>query len=57
MAHAEAPVLADSPRTFAGLRAFLAGQDFEGLVFPHPDGRMGKIKLRDFGLKRGGTAA
>ena len=42
-----------APHTFAELRAFLAGQDLEGLVFHHPDRRMGKIKLRDFGLKRG----
>lgn len=54
--HAEAPVLPDCPRSFAGLRAFLAGQDMEGIVFHHPDGRMGKIKLRDFGLKRGRAA-
>lgn len=39
-------------RTFDGLRDFLAAKDVEGLVFHHPDGRMGKIKLRDFGLKR-----
>lgn len=40
-------------RTFAGLRDWLTGRNIEGLVFHHPDGRMGKIKLRDFGLKRG----
>jgi hypothetical protein len=27
------------------------------LVFHHPDGRMAKIKLRDFGIKRAETAA
>jgi hypothetical protein len=43
----------DPPRTFEGLRDWLAGQDIEGIVFHHPDGRMAKIKLRDFGLKRG----
>lgn len=43
---------ADVPRTFAGLRDWLAGKDMEGIVFHHPDGRMAKIKLRDFGLKR-----
>jgi hypothetical protein len=42
----------DVPRTFAGLRDWLAGQDIEGIVFHHPDGRMAKIKLRDFGLRR-----
>ena len=40
------------PRDFAGLSAWLAGRDIEGLVFHHPDGRMAKIKLRDFGLRR-----
>jgi len=42
----------DVPRSFDGLKAWLAGQDIEGIVFHHPDGRMAKIKLRDFGLKR-----
>lgn len=40
------------PRTFEGLKSWLEGRDIEGLVFHHPDGRMAKIKLRDFGLKR-----
>jgi|SRR5882672_1123286 len=40
------------PRTFGGLKTWLAGRDIEGLVFHHADGRMAKIKLRDFGLKR-----
>jgi len=43
----------DAPRTFEALRDWLAGKDIEGLVWHHPDGRMAKIKLRDFGLKRG----
>lgn len=42
----------DAPRDFDGLRSWLDGRDIEGLVFHHPDGRMAKIKLRDFGLKR-----
>jgi hypothetical protein len=41
-----------TPRDFDGMRAALDGRDIEGLVFYHPDGRMAKIKLRDFGLKR-----
>ncbi|MGU3540019.1 RNA ligase 1 family protein [Methylobacterium sp. A54F] len=45
-------ILFDAPRTFDALRAWFAGQDIEGLVFHHRDGRMAKIKLRDFGLKR-----
>lgn len=40
------------PRDFDGLRAWLDGKDIEGIVFHHPDGRMAKIKLRDFGLRR-----
>lgn len=40
------------PRDFAGLRAYLDGRDIEGIVWHHPDGRMVKIKLKDFGLKR-----
>lgn len=41
------------PRTFEELKEWLATQNIEGIVFHHPDGRMAKIKLRDFGLKRG----
>jgi len=46
-------VVAGVPRTFDGLREWLAVQDIEGIVFHHPDGRMAKIKLRDFGHRRG----
>jgi hypothetical protein len=42
----------DVPRTFDGLRQWLPTQPIEGIVFHHPDGRMAKIKLRDFGTKR-----
>ena len=44
--------IADVPRDFNGLRDWLDGKDIEGIVFHHPDGRMAKIKLRDFGIKR-----
>lgn len=44
--------LHDAPRDFAGLRAYLAEHDIEGIVWWHPDGRMAKIKGRDFGLSR-----
>lgn len=40
------------PRTFESMRDFLEHEDIEGIVFHHPDGRMAKIKKRDFGLKR-----
>jgi hypothetical protein len=33
-------------------RLDLTGRDIEGVVWHHPDGRMAKIKLKDFGLKR-----
>ena len=42
----------DPPRTFSGLLEWFKDKDIEGLVFHHPDGRMAKIKKRDFGLKR-----
>jgi hypothetical protein len=57
LAHASAETFGDCPRTFAGLRDWLAGKDIEGVVFHHPDGRMAKIKGRDFGLKRKHLAA
>jgi hypothetical protein len=45
-----------APRTFEGLRAYLARHDIEGIVFHHPDGRMVKVKTRDFGIKRPGPS-
>lgn len=44
--------LHDTPRDFAGLRSYLAERDIEGIVWHHADGRMVKIKAKDFGLKR-----
>jgi hypothetical protein len=43
----------DPPRSFSGLCVWMKGQDLEGIVWHHEDGRMAKIKLRDFGIKRG----
>jgi hypothetical protein len=40
------------PRDYEGLKQYLATQDIEGIVWHHPDGRMVKIKKRDFGLPR-----
>lgn len=37
-----------APRTFDGLREWLSDKDIEGIVFHHPDGRMAKIKKKDF---------
>ncbi len=41
----------DDPRTFEAIRDYLAVVEVEGLVWHHPDGRMAKIKRRDFALK------
>jgi hypothetical protein len=42
------------PRDFDGIREYLRTHDIEGIVWHHPDGRMVKIKAKDFGIKRGG---
>lgn len=36
------------PLTFETLRDALLGEPFEGIVWHHPDGRMAKLKRRDF---------
>ena len=41
------------PRDFEGIKAALATMGVEGIVWHHPDGRMVKIKAKDFGIKRG----
>lgn len=46
-------LLPDAPRDFAALRGYFSGRDIEGIVWHHPDGRMVKIKAKDFGIKRG----
>lgn len=40
------------PRDYEGMKELLAELDIEGFVFHHQDGRMAKIKRKDFGLKR-----
>lgn len=52
--HSSAQSFGGVPTDFDGLKMWLSGQSIEGLVWHHPDGRMAKIKLRDFGLKRAG---
>jgi hypothetical protein len=43
----------DFPRTFDGIRFWLENYpQLEGVVWHHPDGRMAKIKAKDFGIKR-----
>lgn len=52
----EAPVYDGVPRSYEGLREYLAGLESrfapgvlaEGIVFHHPDGRRAKIKRKDF---------
>lgn len=39
------------PRDFDGLRVWLDQHTVEGIVWHHEDGRMAKIKRRDFGFK------
>ena len=46
--HSAAERLDDAPRDFAGLAAWLHAHPYEGIVWHHPDGRMAKIKKRDF---------
>lgn len=40
------------PRTFDEVRSFLENAPIEGIVWHHLDGRMVKIKKRDFGFNR-----
>ncbi|MFF6940438.1 hypothetical protein [Streptomyces lavendulae] len=53
MPHGWAPLserldIEGAPRDHEGLRDWLVKREYEGLVFHHPDGRMAKIKRRDF---------
>jgi len=50
--HSTAYTYDDIERTYDGIRSFLNDKDIEGLVFHHPDGRMAKIKKRDYGQPR-----
>lgn len=45
-------LLEQPPRDFDGIRKYLRTADIEGIVWHHPDGRMVKIKAKDFGIKR-----
>lgn len=52
--HDDALVILDPiKRTFSGIKSYLSVIGVEGIVFHHPDGRMAKIKARDFGIRRG----
>ncbi|MGW2281128.1 hypothetical protein [Streptomyces sp. NPDC001770] len=59
VAHATAERLDVAEPTFAGIRArvrALSADGCEGIVWHHPDGRMAKIKARDFPEAGGRTA-
>lgn len=43
-------ILGQAPRDYVGLRAYFESRVIEGIVWHHPDGRMVKIKRRDFGF-------
>jgi hypothetical protein len=49
--HGDDPLL-EVPRTFNELKQWLGARAIEGIVWHHPDGRMVKIKAKDFGIKR-----
>jgi Family of unknown function (DUF5565) len=44
-------IMEDVPRTFDALKEWFATTQIEGIVWHHPDGRMVKIKKKDFGYK------
>lgn len=46
--HGHADQLPDAPRTFDELATWLHAHPYEGIVWHHEDGRMAKIKKRDF---------
>jgi len=48
VSHADAEVLENAPRSFEGLQNYLRDFPYEGIVWHHPDGRMAKIKRKDF---------
>lgn len=50
--HAHAQQYADVPVDFKALKDWLTDKDIEGIVWHHPDGRMVKIKKKDYRLKR-----
>ena len=50
--HSHCDAYLRAPTGFHELNDWLSNENIEGLVWHHPDGRMAKIKKRDFGLKR-----
>lgn len=56
IAHEQAEIYKDFPRDFEGIKAALKDAKIEGIVWHHPDGRMVKIKRKDFWNGRATTA-
>ena len=52
VAHKDATVYENVPLGFKELKDWLTDKDIEGLVWHHPDGRMVKIKKKDYRIKR-----
>ena len=50
--HSDAEVLENVPVGFEELKEYLTDKDIEGIVWHHPDGRMVKVKKKDYRLKR-----
>ena len=50
--HASAEEVVLGHRSFETIKAVLEANSIEGIVFHNADGRMAKIKSRDFGIKR-----
>jgi hypothetical protein len=50
--HTAAEQYDDVPVEFEALKKWLEDKDIEGIVWHHPDGRMVKIKKKDYRLKR-----
>lgn len=48
VAHKDADQYPDFPRTFEAIKERLYAEKIEGVVWHHPDGRMVKIKRKDF---------
>tara|TARA_R110001606_G_C15079708_1_gene617084 strand:- start:106 stop:639 length:534 start_codon:yes stop_codon:yes gene_type:complete len=46
--HSTAPRFIVEDISYEGIKNMLSGMDIEGFVFHHPDGRMAKIKNKDF---------
>lgn len=51
ISHAHATRMTCAPHDFDGLAKWLAHFNGEGIVWHHPDGRMAKLKRKDFGYK------